>query len=501
MRLPSFPTQFNRRALLLGLLASGAAPLLANAPVSSPRPEARSGEIALSAAGSVEDLIAASGLSGDVAFVVTDAETGEVLEARKPLLALPPASVTKSVTTLYGLESLGGDYRFSTRIMATGSLQNGRLTGDLYLVGGGDPTLDADALGELASRLKEVGLREVRGKTYVYSGAIAYQKSIDPDQPDHLGYNPSLSGLNLNFNRVYFEWAKSADGFAVTMDARARKFRPRVAMATMKVVDRDNPLFSLNSTSKLDNWTVAASGLGRKGGRWLPVRRPQYYAAEVFQTIARSYGVELPNFVAIGQVPKATVLAEWQSDSLTVILREMLKYSTNLVAEAVGMTASKARGQSPKTLSASGRAMSDWVNKTTGSKRAKFRDHSGLGEESQISPSDMVQVLMYSGWNGPLRALMKDIDFRDDKGKPLKNQPIEVQAKTGTLNFVSALAGYARTPKGRKLCFAIFTADMAHRAKIPRAQRERPVGARGWNRHAKELQQQLIERWAGVFEI
>ena len=68
----------------------------------------------------VEDLLADAGLSGKVGFVVADARTGKVLERKSPLLALPPASVTKSITALYALDRLGPAYRFQTRLIAKG---------------------------------------------------------------------------------------------------------------------------------------------------------------------------------------------------------------------------------------------------------------------------------------------------------------------------------------------------------------------------------------------
>jgi len=490
---------FGRRQFLAGLLVSAASGALAGAPERSVRPEHRPVKVRLQGAGSVDDLITSAKLSGKIGFVVMDAQTGEVLESRNPLLALPPASVTKAITTLYGLEALGSSYRFSTRIVATGPLVDGRIDGDLYLVGGGDPTLDSDALGVLAARLKEAGVREISGKSFVHSSALPYQKSIDPGQPDHLGYNPSLSGLNLNYNRVFFEWKRQSDGFAITMDARALKYRPRVAMSTMQIVERRSPVFALTSSSRKDAWTVAKSALGKKGGRWLPVRRPEFYAAEVFQTIARSHGIELPIFKSATAVPKGVVLAEWQSDKLAPVLKGMLKYSTNLIAEAVGVTASRVRGGNPSGLSASGRMMSTWLKSTKGAKHAKFVDHSGLGDGSRISASDMARVLINAGWNGPLHSLMKEIPFRDTKGKPVKGGAVKVRAKTGTLNFVSALAGYVEVPGKRKLAFAIFTADMPMRARIPKSERERPKGAKAWNRRSKILQQQLIERWASTF--
>ncbi|MCA8869983.1 MAG: D-alanyl-D-alanine carboxypeptidase/D-alanyl-D-alanine-endopeptidase [Rhodobacteraceae bacterium] len=490
---------WTRRQILAALLSTAASGALANAPVSSPRPQARrqagNGD---HAAGNV-DLHALSGLSGKCGYVVADADTGEVLESLNPLLGLPPASTAKALTTIYGLTMLGSEYRFVTRVLATGPVENGELKGDLVLAGGGDPTLDTDALASLAKQLKDKGVRRISGGALVWSGALPYQRQIDADQPDHLGYNPSLSGLNLNYNRIYFEWKRGTGGFEVTMDARTRKYRPMVAMTTIKVVERDSPIYTQVSTKDMDQWTVARRALGKKGGRWLPVRRPEYYAAEVFHTIARSYGIELPRFRKTDQPPNGPIMAEWCSEPLPGLLRDMLMYSTNLVAEAVGMSASQASGKSPENLAASGRMMSDWLKATGNANHAKFVDHSGLGEDSRISARDMVRVLNAQGWNGALHGLMKEIWLRDDKGRPIKAHPVKVQAKTGTLNFVSALAGYATGPNGRHLAFAIFTADLDKRKKIGKSQRERPVGARGWNRQSKILQQKLIERWSDIY--
>ncbi len=497
--LPKF-SFLSRRQILTGFLTSVASQALAGAPVRSIRPAPRTHKAKLAAAGSLEDILAKANLSGKIGFVVADARTGQLLESHKPLLTMPPASVTKTITTLYGLGALGGAYRFKTRVIATGNVVDGRLEGDLYLVGGGDPTLDTDALGILAKRLKASGVREISGHAFVYGGALPYQKSIDPDQPEYLGYNPSLSGLNLNYNRVFFEWQRTSKGYKVTMDARGVKFRPRVAMSTIRVVDRRSPIFALKTTAREDQWTVAKHALGKKGGRWLPVRRPHLYAAEVFRTLARAHGIVLPPFKTAKSVPAGTALAEWQSAALQPMLRRMLKYSTNLIAEAVGVTASHERGGKPSSLRASGRMMGDWLTRKAGARHARFVDHSGLEDGSHISAGEMVKFLQTSGWNGTLHDLLKPVAMRDAKGKKVKNGALRVKAKTGTLNFVSALAGFIETPGKNKLVFAIFTADLPKRSTIRKSQRERPKGARAWNTRSKSLQRQLIERWADTFD-
>jgi len=494
-----FPT---RRWVLSALLSgtAGAALARGSAPERSirphPRPDDGPGRSDAGADSNAREIIRAAGLSGSTGFLVADAESGEILDRYGETRLYPPASVTKTITTFYGLETLGEAFRFRTRVMVTGPIIGGRLMGDLYLVGGGDPTLDSDALGELARQLKRAGLREIAGNAHVHAAALPYQRAIDPSQPDYLGYNPALSGLNLNFNRVFFEWTRRKGSYDITMDARALKFRPRVSTTAMTVVDRRSPVFTLTTLERSDRWTVARRALGRKGGRWLPVRRPEFYAAEVFRTLARAFGIQLPEFRHTSTLPRdIRPVATWESAPLDEMLRRMLKYSTNLTAECVGLTATRKRGENPRTLRDSARVMTLWLHRTSGAKSARFVDHSGLEENNRLSAHDMVQVLLEQGWNGPLHGLMKDIPFHDARGRPIRNYPVKVNAKTGTLNFVSALAGYTAGPGSRKLAFAVFSADMGRRAAIPRAERERPRGARQWNRQAKKMQQKLIESW------
>jgi len=485
--------------LLGGIASFATSGALANAPLTSPRPVPRAPGISGRALPTAADLIAEAKLTGKLGYVVADARTGKVLEAHNPLLALPPASVTKAVTAVYGLDALGADFRFATRLIATGPVKNGRLEGDLVLAGGGDPNLDTDGLGEMAKALKAAGIREVAGKFRVYGNALPYQRAIDPDQPEHLGYNPAVSGLNLNFNRVHFEWKRASAGYTVTMQARGLKFRPEVRVARMRVVERDMPVYTYAAAGGVDKWTVAKSALGNGGSRWLPVRRPDLYAAETFRALARAYGIRLSDAVETKTPPSGTVLVAHPGARLDAVTRRMLKLSTNLTAEAIGLSASQARGAKPRTLAASARAMSAWMKTELNTQHAKFHDHSGLSDESRISASDMVKVLVNVGANGALHGLMKEIPALDEKGARLENARHQIHAKTGSLNFVSSLAGYVTSPDGRPLVFAIFTGDMPRRAKIRKADRERPQGARSWGRRSRWMQYQLINRWAGLY--
>ncbi|MEX0281280.1 MAG: D-alanyl-D-alanine carboxypeptidase/D-alanyl-D-alanine-endopeptidase, partial [Arenibacterium sp.] len=385
--------RISRRFVLSGLAtiaASGAA--FAQPPLTSLRPQLRGSNLRIRAAGQPEAMAIKSGLSGNVAWAVADAKSGQHLEAFQGEQSLPPASVTKAVTALYALDHLGPEYRFVTRLMITGSLENGIVSGDLILAGGGDPTLDTDGLALLASKLKSAGVREVRGRFKVYDGALPLVRSIDEGQPDHVGYSPAISGIALNYNRVHFEWKPGRKGYAVSLDARPEKYRPKVAMAVMRAANRQLPVYTYKDERGKDSWTVANRALGKGGARWLPVRRPAEYAGDVFRTMARANGIVLKPADVTQSLPNgAQAVVTQTSIPLQEILRGMLKYSNNMTAEMVGMTASvKASGRRPRSLKDSAQQMSKWAAAKYGMSRTSLVDHSGLGDASRITARDLV---------------------------------------------------------------------------------------------------------------
>lgn len=492
-RLPS------RRAILTGLASVIATPLWANPPSTSLRPQARPGSVLRRAAGTPEELISAAKLSGAVTFAVAELGTGRVLEASEGAAALPPASVSKAVTALYALDVLGPSHRFETQVLGTAPLDNGVLNGDLILVGGGDPTLDTDRMAALVGQLAEAGLKAVKGRFVVYGGALPFVEAIDPGQPKHVGYATSVSGIALNFNRVYFDWKKTNGEYQLAMEARGVNHRPAVTVAKMTLSDRKAPVFDYANTNGTDQWSVSRHALNNEGGRWLPTREPEIYAGEVFAALAKTKNIALPQPQKTTSRPTGTLLASVKSDDLSSILKSMLRYSTNITAEMVGLAATKARGVYAASLRASGREMEAWASQTLGIQSAKFVDHSGLGDQSRIQAAELAKALAILKQKAQIHPILKVFTMKDAKGRPMKNHAIAVNAKTGTLNFVSGLAGYMKAPSGEELAFAIFAANPDLRDSLTRAQRERPKGAKSWNRRAKALQQKLIERWGALY--
>ncbi|NNK16240.1 MAG: D-alanyl-D-alanine carboxypeptidase/D-alanyl-D-alanine-endopeptidase [Sulfitobacter sp.] len=479
-------------------LTGGAA--MAAPPTASLRPVIRAPDFFKRAVPGPDQIIQAQNLSGRVAFALADARTGAWLECEDEQVGTPPASVTKAVTALYALDTFGPDHRFETLLAATGSVKNGEVQGDLLLIGGGDPTLDTDGLAVMAAGLKEAGIHGVKGKFKVYEAGLPVMRQIDPAQPDHVGYNPAVSGIALNYNRVHFEWKRAGSDYAVTMDGRSKKYRPDVTMAAMRIENRATPIYTYADRNGQDQWTVARGALGRGGARWLPVRKPGLYAGEVFATLAGAHGIRLGKPEISDTLPPNDVCVRHQSGDLRDILRDMLRFSTNLTAEMVGLAATLRRLGQVAHLQASAAEMNRWAMTALNMTAPKLVDHSGLGDDSRLTALDMTKALV-AMQDRDFRPILKKFGFRDGQGRPVKEQEIAVDAKTGTLNFVSTLAGYITGKDGREMAFAIFAVDADARAKISREEREAPPGARTWNRRAKRVQQGLIERWDALYGV
>jgi len=502
------PRGLSRRRLLGGIaggLAVGlAAPALAVAPASSPRPPARPlmpGAAQLrpaAAVPSLEGLIDAARLGGQTGVMALDLASGTVLEAHAADIALPPASVAKAPTALYALFALGLEHRFATRVLASGgSIDGGVLRGDLILQGGGDPVLQTAELARLAQRLIELGLRRVEGRLLVDDTALPSILAIAGDQPVQAGYNPAVAGLNLNFNRVHFGWQNAAGGLNLSMDARSQREVPPVSVIGVEAVARQNPIYTHSNAGAREMWTVARPALTGTGSRWLPVRRPALYAGDVLRALLAVRGCTVP-------APQATtaaggaILAEHRSAPLPEVMREMLQFSTNITAEAAGLAASRRQNAQVGTLPQSGAQMGQWIAARYGVQGMRFVDHSGLNVDSRVSAGAMARFLVAAGREGVLPDMLREHTMRDAQGREVRNHPVRVRAKTGTLYFASGLGGYARTPGGRDIAFAIFSADVDRRARLSGTDSERPAGSREWAQRARGLQQALIERWAAV---
>lgn len=495
------------RRLFLGLLVAAIAMPVAEAnPIASaplPKPKPPAGLIGKPA--DSKTVRAGLGLSGTSGWLLVDLATGKVVDSHRASETFAPASVAKLPTAAFALDALGPDHRFVTELVATGPQIGNRIEGDLVLRGGGNPELDTDALLPLAQRLAQTGIQHIAGRFIVDGTALPQMPEIEATQSEDASYNPSVSGLNLNFNRVHVKWDARKGRESLSVEAAAERLSPQVDLVRVAVAQTPGgPLFQLDQRDGREEWQMATRAFRGRAARWLPVKRPDLYAGEVFRTIAEEQQILLPAPVKGTGDAMGTPIARHESRALGRILRTMLRYSTNLTAEVAGMAASAAIGAPPEELADSGNIMNIWAASVAGFPPGdpgfRFVNHSGLTTESRVSPERMVDLLVafarrdpagaarhkvlpgaIAGYLKPYNVARKDVD--------LDYKRLHVAAKTGTMSYVRGLAGYIATPGGRQFAFAIFSNDLARRGSG--AQRVN----RNWMGRAKRLERTLIRNW------
>ncbi len=498
----------NRRGVLAGgavavalLVGAASAP-----PIPVPRPE-RVAEAAAVRAAAPDVRRYHTGVSG---WILADLDTGAVVDAHEADRPFAPASVAKLPTAFFALDRLGPEHRFETRLMATGPVRDGRIEGDLILAGGGDPELDSDDLMALASALAGQGVRQAAGRFVVDGSAGPHLEAISESQPVEAAYNPALSGLSLNFNRVRLKWDARGKSRLLRLSATAEQTDPEVSGVRVALASTTNvPMFSYRQTDADEFWQMNPSGFRGEGARWLPVRRPERYAGEVFRVLGGERGIALAAAEPGTVPPGATTLAVHRSRELLPMLRAMLRHSTNITAELVGYAASRAGGAEVRTPAGSAAAMNAWASQVAGfplgDEGFRLSNHSGLSTESRVSPRRLVELLTAVARREPaseaagglperIAMLLKDYSVAA-KSVDLDYKNLDIAAKTGTMDYVRGLAGYIVTPSGRRFAFAIFSNDIDRR---PEGEIER-IDER-WMARAREFERGLIRSWVKRLE-
>lgn len=383
-------------------------------------------------AAALDELIARHGFAPEaVGLTVEDVATGERLVAHRGGEPGLPASTLKLVTAWAALESFGPEHRFKTRLWHAGTVDGaGVLEGDLVLEGGGDPLLDIDGLMTLAWALRAAGVARVSGRFLLHDATIPRLPLINPDQPVEAGYNAGLGALSLAFNRV--ERRPAPGGGTFTVPA-LRERGPAWALLPF-----DRPVS-------------------------VPVRDVGLHAARVFRDLALALDIDLPQ-PARAEAPTTRLLVgEVRSRPLREIVQAMLLYSNNQVAEILGLMTTGAA-----SLSASAALLTERLRAvlpTTDWQGFVMTNHSGLDPAARATPDQLLAILELAetrhgiiallpaaGWSGSLQSRLRSPDA-----------VLRVWAKTGSLDFASALVGYVLPPDGPSRRIALSITDTAGR--------------------------------------
>lgn len=343
----------------------------------------------------------------EISYLLVRSADGAVLAEHQPDKLRTPASSLKVVTAAAALEYLGPEREFLTTLSGDGSLERGRLKGDLGLRGEADPELTTDALLDLVDQLASRGVRDIEGDLIVDPGPYSFPVYGPGWAWDDAGqdYSPEITGL-------------SVDGGVIPLDGAS-------------------PPTWVNQTDRGGVRLIP----GREGvdvGPEFPeevaVPRVALRSGQALAELLEKRGVRLRGEVRVGTV-QGEILATHRSRELREILTRALEVSDNLAMELVFRASQE---QLPSCL-----------------KEAELRivDGSGLSRYNLISARQLVEVLVDNPSLKPLLA-------RPGEGT-LKTRFLDgwagnnLVAKTGSMSNVSALTGYLFPDSDKECVFAI----------------------------------------------
>jgi D-alanyl-D-alanine carboxypeptidase/D-alanyl-D-alanine-endopeptidase (penicillin-binding protein 4) len=447
-RLSSFPA-------LIAALALLAAPPAAGQPRAALPPQVAS---ALARTGIPESAIG---------VLVQDVEAGEPAIAVNADSAMNPASTIKLLTTYAALELLGPAFTWRTEIVSAASQRGDILDGDLVIRGSGDPRLTQEAFWLMLRTLRARGIREIRGDLVLDRSAFAIETrdSAAFDNEPSRPYNTPPDALLVNFRAVMVRLLPDPlrASVAVTLD-------PQLAQVTLAgAVKADTAAACSQPFGKLALDVQGSGGTARVtvngsypaacGERAWPISVLSHreYVSSLFQQLWRELGGTLTGQLRDGTAPdNARLLASNTSPALSEIVRDVNKWSNNVMAQQVYLALGAQTLGAPATWDKSSRAVADWARtKRLALPSLVIENGSGLSRVERITPRGLADLLLTAFRSPVMPELMSSLPLVATDGtmrKRLANSGVAGQAhiKTGSLNDVRAIAGYVLDARGRR---------------------------------------------------
>jgi D-alanyl-D-alanine carboxypeptidase/D-alanyl-D-alanine-endopeptidase (penicillin-binding protein 4) len=421
--------------------------------------------------------------------------TGRVLYARHADKAFRPASNVKLVTTAAALDAYGPDARLQTTVETAGRLDGlGRILGDVYLVGRGDPNLSARfapgrplaAFEEMADALAAAGVRRIEGRLVGHEGAFAGDRRGADWMWEDLawGYGTEVSALSFADNLVeatlapgervgdpaVLDVAPDTGCLAVTSSVETAPEAPAPPAGGA------NGAQDVTLERALGTNEVWLSGRVPIGGGWneaLAVVDPARCAAQAFLSVLQARGIRVTGGIATSRAPlpaPARVLASHDSPSMGEMVRVVNKESQNLHAEMLlRLVGLKVKGEGS---AAKGHEAIAEMAKRLGVPDAGWglEDGSGLARTDLLTPRGLVALLVAMDGHPHAAAFRESLPVAGVDGtleKRMRGTAAEkrVLAKTGTLRATNALAGYVTTVRGERLAFAVIVNNHAGKGR------------------------------------
>ena len=407
-----------------------------------------------------------------VAIYVQDLTQTTPLLTVNASLAMNPASVMKLLTTYAALDILGPTYRWQTEVLRQGELRQGILKGDLIFKGGGDPKITLENFWLMLRDLRQRGVKDIQGNLILdrsyfelaeedpaaFDGAPYKPYNLAPDallldfrsqrvrlfvdpnasQP-RLLVDPALNGQRV-INQLRLteeECGEWKDKIQIQREPRAVRFMgvyPRACSEqTLNLVLQDRDAYFADRFREL--WT-------QLGGRW----RGKVISAATPST--------------------AIAITTYPSSPLTEVIRDINKYSNNVMARQLFLSLGAQTRGATATPQKGMAALDTWL----GSKGQNFlelrlENGSGLSRNERISAQHLAWLLQ-NAYRAPYApefiASLPIVALDGTMRKRLRDDEVAGHAhiKTGSLKDVRALAGYVRDAHGRDVVVVFLINDL-----------------------------------------
>ena len=426
---------------------------------------------------------------GDWGLLIVDAQTGETLFEKNADGYFVPASNMKLFTTALALAKLGPDYKFRTTLETRGVISpEGKLSGDLVLVGRGDPNLSnrkfpyelkeefdgppEKALAELADALVARGVKEISGDVIGDDSYFPRERYPNGWEIDDMvwEYGAAISAIVVDDNTVALRLTpgeKMGDPVQASVVPLTPDFALQNDVTTSAADVKSDLTLTRDPGANLVvvRGTLPAKSAPRK--LVLAIEEPAQHAASVLAGMLTERGVKLDGkiravHVAETDVTPRSVIAEHVSVPLGDSVKLVNKISQNLHTEMLLRTAARQNGlwgtpeemlKTPQDFYASVGIAPDDVIQTDGS---------GLSRHDLITPRATVTLLKYAQsqtWFAPYYASLPVAGIDGSLQDRMKGTVAagRIHAKTGSVEHVRTLSGFAETPSGRRLIFSFLS--------------------------------------------
>jgi len=404
--------------------------------------------------------LAAARIPADAAAVVVmPVGEGTLRWSANAARPMNPASTMKIVTTYSALHLLGPAYTFRTEVLADGPQAGEVLRGELYVRGGGDPHLVVENLWQLLNRLRGFGIRDIRGDL-VLDKTLFEPLAHDPGQFDGeegRAYNVGPDALLVNFKSIALTFvpdtAARVARVMVVPEVAGMKYPRMVPVVEGGCGDwRSRLKADINDPMNIRIGGSYPLACGERAIYLGALGHTNYFAA-VFRALWERQGGSWTGKVREGAVPStARLIAAQESEPLSSLVRDINKFSNNVMTQQLFLTMGAAGGEPGNPARGAAAVRGLLATRGIAAPELVLENGCGLSRVERISAATLGNVL-FDAWNSQwMSEFMASLPISGVDGtmKARNVSPGAAHMKTGMLEDTRAVAGYVQAASGRR---------------------------------------------------